>query len=87
MSCYTTAEIQAKIAKLKAQIALLDDTIDNLSTKTQREYMEDTGQGRIRVDRIKLRDAIQNRELLENQLEMWCNRLSGQGAWRWAPGW
>jgi hypothetical protein len=79
--------IQTMIDSIKAEITALSTAILALTVKTQKEYIMDTGQGRIRVTRVDLQDLIKSRDILIEQLSYWCNQLTGAGSRTQVPSW
>jgi hypothetical protein len=82
-----TASIQEMITTLQAQISAVNATILSLLSKQQKEYLEDTGQGRIRVIRQSIKELNDIRQDLVNELCMYQNRLNGGGSVTLKPGW
>lgn len=81
MTCspYTTAEIDAKIAKLKAMIVAYEDAILALAGGAQ-TYSLDTGQTRQTVQRVNLATLRDTLASLENQLAVFVARHSCPGS-------
>jgi hypothetical protein len=80
-------EIQAIIDSIKAELTALSATILAMSGKINQEYMEDTGQGRIRVLKVKLNELLDARKQLWNDLIYWQNQLTGNGTRTHVPAW
>ena len=85
MSCTLStkrARWRSRLAKLEAQLVLIDTTYDELATKPYDQYRFDTGEGSQHVRNKSLAELAKEQTRLQAEIDRLNNLICGSGITR-----